>query len=59
MLDDVGATEADVRGFKIELDVDDGISKYEIEFYLDGIEYEYEINAKSGNIISSDKEYDD
>lgn len=46
---------------KAKLDKEDGISVYEVEFYADGIEYDFEINAVSGEIIeySSESEYDD
>ena len=32
---------------------------YEIEFYKDGMEYEYEIDAKTGDIIEYNSEWDD
>ncbi|MFC2584539.1 MAG: PepSY domain-containing protein, partial [Lachnoanaerobaculum saburreum] len=44
---------------KIELDTDDGVAVYEIEFKVDNVEYDYEINAVSGAIISSKSEVDD
>ena len=44
---------------KAELDVERGIVVYEIEFKAGGYEYEYEINATTGDIISQDKEIDD
>ena len=44
---------------KVELDTDDGVAVYEIEFKVDNIEYDYEINAVSGAIISSKSEVDD
>lgn len=46
----------DVSYVLAELDYDDGIEKYEIEFRYGGYEYEYEINAQSGEIISHSKE---
>lgn len=36
---------------KAKLDLDDGIKKYEIEFIANGREYEYDINAKNGDIL--------
>lgn len=40
---------------KVNLDLDDGVYKYEIEFYTDDLkEYDYEINAKTGEVISYD-----
>lgn len=41
---------------KAQLDTDDGIRLYDIEFHAGGYEYEYEINAYSGAIIEWDKE---
>ncbi len=37
---------------KVEADYDDGLSVYDIEFYTDNAEYEYEISATSGDILS-------
>jgi len=45
----------DITHYRIELDYDDGISKYEISFYVNGKEYEYDINAKTGKILSYEK----
>ena len=44
---------------KVELDTDDGVAVYEIEFKVDNVEYDYEINAINGAIISSKSEVDD
>ena len=52
----VTADEANFR--RTELDFDDGVYKYEIDFYVGITEYEYEIDAKTGNIISFDKDID-
>ena len=41
---------------KIELDRDNGIYTYEIEFYADGYEYDYEISREDGKILSHKKE---
>ena len=41
---------------KIELDYDDGIYVYEVEFVSGGYEYEYKIDAKTGEILESEKE---
>jgi len=43
----------------VELDTDDGVQVYEIEFKVGNVEYDYEINAISGAIISSKSEVDD
>ena len=44
---------------KVELDTDDGIKVYEIEFKVGNVEYEYDINASNGAIIKSSSEIDD
>lgn len=41
---------------KVELNRDHGRLEYEVEFYAGSMEYEYEINAKTGSITSRDKE---
>ena len=44
---------------KVELDTDDGLRVYEIEFKVGNVEYDYDIDASSGAIISSSSEIDD
>ena len=48
----------EVTRLRTEYDFDDGIHKYEIEFYKDNIEYDYEVNAVTGDILSFDKDRD-
>ena len=43
-----------VSFIKANQEFDDGIEKYDIEFYHNNKEYDYEINAINGNIISYD-----
>lgn len=43
-----------VTFIKVSQDYDDGIKKYEIEFYYNNTEYDYEINAYSGEILKFD-----
>lgn len=57
-LNNAGLKEENISGYRIELDRDNGISVYEIEFRSAGYEYEYEINAQTGDIIKSQKEFD-
>ena len=44
---------------KVELDTDDGVRVYEIEFKVGNVEYDYDIDATSGAILSSSSEIDD
>lgn len=54
-----GLKASQVKGLRAKYDVDDGIPEWEVEFYADGLEYDYEIHAESGKIRSWDKERDD
>lgn len=45
---------ADAQFEKVELDEDDGRQEYDIEFKVNGEEYEYEIDAVTGEIISTE-----
>ena len=53
-LSDAGLEEKDVQFIKEEQEIDDGRMVYDIEFYSDNKEYDYEIEAATGNIISRD-----
>ena len=59
-LDDAGYTEDQVRfsTAKFEDDDDEG-ETYEIEFYFGNMEYEYEIDAVTGEILDSSAETED
>ena len=54
-----GVKAADVKFSKAELDRDDLIVHYDVEFVAGRYEYEYEINAESGKVIASDRELND
>ncbi len=54
--DDAGVKEADVEFINVKPDRDDGRDVFDVEFYVDGTEYDYEIDAESGKILSFDKE---
>ncbi len=55
-LADAGLAADAVVFTKQKLDLDDGLSVYDIEFYTDDFEYDYEINAADGSIYSRSKE---
>lgn len=42
-----------------EYDIDDGRPRYEVQFDYDGWEYDYEIDAATGEIISYDRDKND
>lgn len=50
---------ADVYDLEVELDDDDGKTRYEITFQSGGYEYDYEVDAYTGKILRSEKERDD
>ena len=56
-LNNAGLSASSVTFTKAKLDREDGIRVYEIEFYTDTKEYDYEINAKTGKILDKDVEY--
>ncbi len=58
-LEHAGLKEADVTALFVELDYDDGILRYEVDFHHGGYEYDYDIDAKTAKILSYDKDYDD
>ena len=59
VLDRAGLAEDDISRLNIELDHDDNVWKYEIEFISGRYEYEAEINADTGEIISYERDTDD
>ncbi len=53
-LKDAGLDLSLIRELKIELDEDDGVFYYKIEFKYKDVEYEYEIHAVTGKILKKD-----
>ena len=51
----VSASKADF--VKVQLDYDDGVRVYDVEFYAGDYEYEFEINARTGAVYDYDKDY--
>ena len=58
-LQHAGLNASSVGYIEVDMDHDDGFTVYEIQFRQGMMEYEYEIDASSGRILSFDKEYDD
>jgi uncharacterized membrane protein YkoI len=55
-LDHAGVPAAEARGTETERDREDG--SFEVEFRHKGLEYSYEIDARTGAILSHEKEWD-
>jgi uncharacterized membrane protein YkoI len=55
-LESAGVSEAEATFLKAHLDHDDRRVVYDVEFYSRNTEYDYEIDAVSGDILESDKD---
>ena len=53
-LQDAGVSQSSATFVRVYEDWEDGRSVYEVEFYANGMEYDYEIDKTTGKIISSD-----
>lgn len=53
-LKDAGLHEAEASALRVRFEFDDGRFQYEVDFYNNGTEYEYLIQAKNGEIIARD-----
>lgn len=58
-LQQAGLADVQADTVRVEFDCDDGVITYEVEFTADGREYEYDINAETGEIIKSERDVDD
>jgi uncharacterized membrane protein YkoI len=59
-LKDAGLGVDDVTFVKCKKDVDDGVTKFEVEFVTkDGIEYDFDISVKDGTILEKSAEAED
>ena len=50
-----GLAESDVVLKKAALDYDDGVAKYDVDFYCTDTEYEYDIDATTGTVLKCEK----
>lgn len=55
-LADASLSAENVTFKEVKMDYDDGMVEYDVEFCASGTEYEYSINASTGDIISRDTE---
>ena len=58
-LKDSGFSAGDVTELKAELDLDDAVVHYDVDFKQGGKEYDYDIDATTGAIIQAKSEIDD
>ena len=56
-LDHLGFTADQVTRLRTEYEIDDGIPQFDIEFHQGDWEYDFEIHAENGQIISYDKDH--
>ena len=55
-LQNAGLKESEVTFVRTGMDMDDGRMEYEIEFYCGNMEYDYDIDAMTGAIVSMDQD---
>ena len=56
-LDHLGFTADQVTRIRTEYEIDDGLPQFDIEFHQGDWEYEFEIHAENGQILSYDKDH--
>ena len=56
-LDYLGLTADQVSRLRTGFEIDDGIPQYDVEFLEGDWEYEFEIHAETGKILSFDKDH--
>lgn len=56
-LDHAGFTRNQVTALRTEYEIDDGIRQYDVQFFEGDWEYEFEIDAQTGKILSFDKDH--
>ena len=56
-LDYTGFSANQVKRLHTEYEIDDGIPQYDVEYHEGDWEYEFEINAENGKILSYDKDH--
>lgn len=57
-LDYVGLTADQVARLHTEYEIDNGVPQYDVEFHQGEWEYEFEISAEDGRILSYDKDHE-
>lgn len=54
-----GVKPEEVLRHRVKLDIDDGVQEYDVNFFTQGNEYDYDISAATGEIRSFDHEVED
>ena len=55
-LSHAGFAAEQVSGLRTEYERDDGLRFYEVRFFADGMEYEYDISAADGTVLSFERD---
>jgi len=58
-LKDAGIDKADIINERIQKEYDDGKDIYDVEFHVGQTEYNYDIDAVTGDILESESDIDD
>ena len=58
VLDYTGLKADQVTFTRVHQDFDDGMRVWDIEFYSGGVEYEFNVDMKTGRIVEADRDYD-
>ena len=56
---DAGVGESDVYDLEVHLDTDDAVVHYDVDFKANGMEYEYDIDPVTGQILKAESDIDD
>lgn len=54
-----GVAAGDIAYCTVDMDVERGVMVYEVDFKYNGYEYEYDVDAQTGEIVKNQKETDD
>ena len=55
-LEHAGVTAEEVTGLHTVMEIDNGRQEYDVEFRVGHLEYDYEIDAATGTVLSFDKD---
>lgn len=58
-LNHAGLKQENIRGLDIELDKENGVTVWDVDFESGDIDYSYDINAETGEIVKRETERDD